>query len=55
MHQSPLGSDHIHIAVPTDQAHGFIVDGNLVLDLPGDNSIALMGVGSLSAMGEIFV
>jgi beta-glucanase (GH16 family) len=50
-----LGSDHIHIAVPTDQAHGFIVDGNLVLDLPGDNSIALMGVGSLSAMGEIFV
>jgi serralysin len=46
--------DHIHLGVPVDQAHGFIVDGNLVFDLPGDNSIALMGVNSLDALDAVF-
>lgn len=49
-----LGRDHIHLAVPEEQARGFIVDGNLVLDLPGDNSLALMGVSNLTAMEQIF-
>jgi hypothetical protein len=49
-----LARDHIHLGIPVDQAKPFIVDGNLVFDLPGDNSLALMGIGSLDALEEVF-
>jgi hypothetical protein len=41
--------------VPAGEVTGTVVDGNLVLDLPGDNAITLMGVDDMAAMPHVFV
>lgn len=51
-----VGQDHIHLdgTVPVGEVKGTVVDGNLVLDLPGDHSITLMGVDDMAAMSHFF-
>jgi hypothetical protein len=50
------GQDHIHLdaSVPVDQVKAQVIAGNLVLDLPGDHSITLLGVTSTSVMDQLF-